>query len=206
MKNLKLFLSSFILIISFITNAQDDTAPVLSLDEGPIDNQFEYVIKKSGNYNSANVSYEVVRRAWINKLRKNVIDTLIKSKAEATKLQAQINTQQNEISSLKSELSTTNSNLTQTSKEKDSISFFGSLVQKGFYKTIMWGIIAVLTILLLTFIYKFRNSNIITQEAKSGLADLEEEFEQHRRRSLEREQKLSRQLQDELNKQKLMKK
>jgi len=202
MKNLKFILSIFIFVISITLSAQDDNPPKLSLDGGSIDSQFEFVVKKSGNYQE----YEVIKKVWVNKLRKNVKDSLIKNKAEAQGLSTRINTQQSEITSLKSELETTNTTLTQTTKEKDSISFFGSFVQKGFYKTIMWGIVVVLTILLLTFIYKYRNSNIVTQEARSGLADLEEEFEQHRRRSLEREQKLSRQLQDELNKQKLMKK
>jgi hypothetical protein len=52
------------------------------------------------------------------------------------------------------------------------------------------------------FIYKFRSSNTLTQQAKSALADLEEEYEQHRRRALEREQKISRELHDERNKNK----
>ncbi|MEM9868666.1 MAG: tRNA (guanine-N1)-methyltransferase, partial [Bacteroidota bacterium] len=65
-----------------------------------------------------------------------------------------------------------------------------------------WGIIAILTLLLFLFIYKFRNSNFLTQQAKTALADLEKEYEDHRRRALEREQKISRRLQDELNKQK----
>ena len=66
----------------------------------------------------------------------------------------------------------------------------------------LWTIITGLLLLLLFFIYKFRQSNILTQEAKSGLSDLEMEYEDHRRRALEREQKISRQLQDELNKHK----
>ena len=82
------------------------------------------------------------------------------------------------------------------------MSFFGALVSKGTYKLILWGIILGLMLFLLFFIYKYRNSNFLTHQAKTALADLEKEYEQHRRRSLEREQKISRQLQDELNRQK----
>ncbi|MGB5377401.1 MAG: tRNA (guanine-N1)-methyltransferase, partial [Muriicola sp.] len=57
-----------------------------------------------------------------------------------------------------------------------------------------------LFMLLLLFVFKFRQSNVLTQEAKSNLADLESEYEDHRRRALEREQRISRQLQDEINK------
>ncbi|NER13282.1 tRNA (guanine-N1)-methyltransferase [Leptobacterium flavescens] len=202
MKNLKLQLTCLLCVFTLITFAQTDEKTGLSLDSGPIDSQFEYVIKKSGNYQE----YEVIKKIWINKLRRNVSDSLGRIKKETNDLLSKIDTQQGEITQLKADLNTTNTNLSQTTKEKESISFFGSLINKGFYKTIMWGIIAILTLLLLVFIYKFRNSNIVTQEARGSLAELEEEFEQHRRRALEREQKLSRQLQDELNKQKLMKK
>jgi len=41
---------------------------------------------------------------------------------------------------------------------------------------------------------------VLTQEAKAKLDDLEAEYEDHRRKALEREQRISRQLQDEINK------
>ncbi|MCB0431897.1 MAG: tRNA (guanine-N1)-methyltransferase, partial [Mangrovimonas sp.] len=66
----------------------------------------------------------------------------------------------------------------------------------------LWGIIGILLALLGFFIYKFKNSNTITKESKKALADIELEFEEHRKVALEREQKVRRQLQDELNKQK----
>ena len=82
------------------------------------------------------------------------------------------------------------------------MSFFGILVSKATYNIILWTLITGLLLLLLFFIYKFRNSNILTQEAKTNLAELEVEYEDHRRRALEREQKISRQYQDEINKNK----
>ena len=56
--------------------------------------------------------------------------------------------------------------------------------------------------ILLFFIGKFKRSNSITIDAKKSKAEIEEEYEGHRQRSIEREQKLRRELQDELNKQK----
>ena len=79
------------------------------------------------------------------------------------------------------------------------MSFLGILVSKATYNVILWTIIAGLLGLLLLFIYKFRRSNILTQIAKSNLSELETEYEDHRRRALEREQRISRQLQDEIN-------
>lgn len=69
----------------------------------------------------------------------------------------------------------------------------------------MWGIVIVLALLLGVFIYKFRNSNSITSESRKALEILEAEYEEHRRNSIEREQKVRRQLQDEINKNRSLK-
>ena len=110
-----------------------------------------------------------------------------------------------EIDNLNKELASTNQQLATVTEEKDSISFFGALINKPAYKGIMWGIVAILALILGFFVYKFKNANTVTQEAQKSLAELEEEYEEHRRKALEREQKARRQLQDEINKQKLTK-
>ena len=74
-------------------------------------------------------------------------------------------------------------------------------MSKPTYKLIVWSFVGVLIVLLSFFIFKFKNSNVLTLEAKKALAEMEEEFENHRRRALEREQKVMRKLQDEINKQ-----
>ncbi|GAL80099.1 hypothetical protein JCM19274_3669 [Algibacter lectus] len=79
---------------------------------------------------------------------------------------------------------------------------FGLQMSKSSYNVLMWSIIGGLLAFLLFFIYKFNNSNAITRAAKKSLAETEEEFEEHRKTALEREQKVRRQLQDEINKQK----
>ena len=83
----------------------------------------------------------------------------------------------------------------------DNISLFGLLLNKTTYNSILWSLIGVLLISLLFFIYKFKNSSVLTNEAKESLVDVEQEFEQYRKKTLEKEQKLRRQLQDEINKQ-----
>jgi len=81
-----------------------------------------------------------------------------------------------------------------------SLSLFGLQMSKTGYNALMWSIIAALLALLLVFIFRFKNSNSITKAAKLKLSETEEEFEEHRRNALEREQKVRRQLQDEINK------
>ncbi len=177
----------------------------LSLDNGPISSQFDYVAKKSGNYRADGVHYEVVKESNLYKLRKNVLDTLTAVNKKTSELKATIAEHETTISSLNKKLGETTNNLTAVTEEKDSMSFLGIAVSKGTYNTILWSIIFGLLGLMLFFMYKFRRSNVLTQEAKTALSEVEEEFEEHRRRALEREQKISRELQDEINKYKKQK-
>ncbi|GLU44469.1 hypothetical protein Musp01_20930 [Muricauda sp. NBRC 101325] len=165
--------------------------------------QFEDLERKSTNYKSGNgVAYEVMKLSSLNELKANIFDTISTANKNIKDLSNTITANEAEIEDLNTKLQETTNKLNGVTEEKDSISFFGVLISKGTYNFILWSIIFGLLILLLFFIYRFRNSNFLTQQAKSALADLEEEYENHRRKALEREQKISRQLQDELNKQK----
>lgn len=197
----------FIVFTLFALNLQDaqgqtTTTEELSLDKGTIDTQFEYIYQKSGNYRADGKRYEVVRTVSLDKLRGNVLDSLIASSKKAAELNATISGHEATISALNKKLEETTNTLAAVTEEKDSMSFLGILVSKGTYNAILWTIIGGLLLFFLLFVYKFRRSNTLTQEAKTALSELETEYEDHRRRALEREQKISRQLQDEINKHK----
>jgi len=201
MKVLRLLCLVISLLAFNLQYAQEDGAQeTLSLDSGSIDNQFEYVYKKSGNYRADGKKYEVVRTISLDKLRQNVLDTLNAFNKRQSELKGTIAGHETTITGLNKKLAETTNNLASVTEEKDSMSFLGMLVSKITYNTILWSIIAGLLALTLFFMFKFRRSNVLTQEAKSNLSELETEYEDHRRRALEREQKISRQLQDEINK------
>ncbi|MCK8481082.1 tRNA (guanine-N1)-methyltransferase [Psychroserpens algicola] len=170
----------------------------LSLNSGTIDNQFEYVIRRSNSWQD----YKTVKKTWLYALKAHTIDSLKAVHKDLKDTQAIVDTQAKEIEDLKANLSNTKVELDNTIAEKDSIKLFGMPMTKPNYSMVLWSIVGVLSALLLFFIYKYRNSNAVTKQAKKSLAETEEEFEEHRRVALEREQKVRRQLQDEINKQK----
>jgi septal ring factor EnvC (AmiA/AmiB activator) len=196
----KLFIAFTLLSAIQVYSQTGDSAPEPSLDGGTINSQFEYIYQKSGNYRADGKRYEVVRTLNLDKLRQNVNDTINAANQKASQLQQVITSQENTIASLNSKLEETTKNLTAVTEEKDSMSLLGAQVSKATYNVTLWTVILGLFLLLLLFIFKYRQSNVLTQEAKSNLSDLETEYEDHRRRALEREQRISRQLQDEINK------
>ncbi len=197
MKVIKHFLA--LILISLITAtsyAQTEQKP--SLDNGTIESQFDYLYRKSSSYQE----YKVVKKTFYIKIKKNVLDSLKSIKNELQETKQIVNTQSNEINDLKSDLKTTNDNLTGVTKEKDNIKFLGMSLTKASYNSILWSIIIILLLLLFLFVYKFKNSNSVTKQANQLLSETEEEFTSFKTVALEREQKVRRELQDEINKRK----
>ncbi|PID71377.1 MAG: tRNA (guanine-N1)-methyltransferase [Flavobacteriales bacterium] len=193
-----------ITVLCFVitTNAQEEEQEG-SLKSGSIKSQFDYLYKKSGKWTSP--TGQVYRSIKVNnlfKFRDNILDSLKLHNKKYLESQQIIASQKANIDSLNVKLASTNNNLASVTEEKDNIKLFGIQMSKGGYNTLLWSIIGILTALLLVFIGKFKRSNTITIQARKDKLEIEEEYESHRQRSLEREQKLRRELQDELNKQK----
>lgn len=189
--NKKLLLGIFCLCYSGFINAQDQTTA-----ENPIDEAFTELIESSNDYQG----YKVVDYNEILNLKNKTTEYISELKDEITVQQNVIDQQQEQIDEIQEELESTQENLAAVNAQKDAINFLGIPFDKGTYMALMWGIIAVLVLALLFFIYKFRQSHVRTSEARSKYDTTEKEFEEYRAKALEKEQRLGRLLQDERNK------
>lgn len=186
-----LFSSILILLLTISVNAQQKK------DTLTIPEKFDKIYRTSSSYQE----YKVVGKTRFQDLKKEVTDSLNDLKTEINTKDQLIQTQKDSISNIKKIAETFEADYRQTLTRTSSINFMGIEFLKSSYNAMVWSIIGVILILLVYFIYKFRNSNVVTTQAKSDLQELEEEFATHKKKSLEREQKLRRQLQDEINKQ-----
>jgi len=201
-----LTLLTLLFSLTIFAQTSDSENDKLSLNSGTLDNQFDYVITKSNGWrDERGQSYKVIKTFWLTDLKAHVLDSLQAIRKDLVATGITVKAQAQEIEDLKTSLSSTQSTLDKTKSEKNSMALFGVQMSKGGYSGLMWSIIAILLALLIFFIYKFKNSHAVTKEAKRALSDVEEEFEEHRKTAVEREQKVRRQLQDEINKQKTIK-
>ncbi|MBL4744892.1 MAG: tRNA (guanine-N1)-methyltransferase [Flavobacteriaceae bacterium] len=190
-----------ILLLSISINAQTITQTKevkQSLDNGTIENQFNFLIKKSGSFKE----FKVIKKTWVFKMKGNVLDSIKVFNTKVFAQQKEISEQLNTINELNIEVSEVTKKLENVNLDKDSMQLFGTNMDKKAYNSLLWSIIGGLVLVAGIFIFKYNNSNQITSTANTKLADLEEEFTQHRASAIEREQKVRRQLQDELNKNK----
>ena len=186
------------IVLFIITTSAFSQANKVYIDTGSVKNQFDYLIDKSYSYKD----YKNIKLNWLVTLKNNVSDTLAVSKKEILTNYKTINSQKTTIDNLRDSLVISEKNTTVLSNEKQSITFLGIQFSKSFFKTLMVLIICGLAALLTFFIIQYKQSYSIIKLVESNLKETEEEFETHRKRALEREQKVMRKLQDELNKQK----
>ena len=193
MKYKLLILTIFTISGSFIKSySQDSQKP--SLDRSDVENQFNYVLRNASDYEDS----KVVKSWWLWRLKSHVLDSLNSLKDSISDAYVIIDAKDLTIDSLKKDLKTVNQKLVTTEKEKNSLKFFGLNMSKGAYNSILWTIIAGLILTLLIFIILFKRSNSITLSTKSNLEEIKEEFETFRKRALEREQQIARELYDEI--------
>jgi hypothetical protein len=179
----------------WIVQAQENSDK-LSLDKGTVENQFNFVLEKSSRYED----YKVIKEGWLYALKTHVLDSVKTLKKGLKDSRTLIQTKQLAIDSLKNELVAVNDRLSTTLKEKNSLRFFGILMGKVAYNSLMWTIILGLAATLVFLVMLFKRNLMVTNQTKIALQEAKEEFETFRKRALEREEKLSRKYLDELNK------
>ena len=190
MKSLHLFI--FCLFMSVNTFSQKTKNDTLSLSK-----QFEQVYRRSSSYKD----FKVIRKSTFQNLKKNTLDS-IKIIDEKLKIESQKNTRlEQEISSVAKIRLEQDLELSEAILEKNTISFVGLKLKKNTFKIIIWSIFFMFIIIICYLAYKLKDGVRITSQAKKELTRVEEEFNSYKKKSLVRDQKLRRQLQDEINKQ-----
>ena len=187
-----LYLLIFCLLMSIDTFSQKTKNDTLSLSK-----QFEQVYRRSSSYKD----FKVIRKSTFQNLKKNTLDS-IKIIDEKLKIESQKNTRlEQEINSVAKIRLEQDLELSEAILEKNTISFVGLKLKKNTFKIIIWSIFLTLIILICYFAYKLKDGIKITSQAKKELTSVEEEFNSYKKKSLVRDQKMRRQLQDEINKQ-----
>ncbi|MEO9503820.1 hypothetical protein [Nonlabens ulvanivorans] len=158
--------------------------------------KFEQTIDEANRYQD----FKVIKQSKLQELKKQTVERIDGLKDSIKVLEEQIVTKDKKTIALEDQITSKDAELEKIDQEKDSISLFGIMLDKVTYNLILWSIIGILLLALVIFIFKYRSSNEITNVSQTNLKLAEEELESYKRRSLEKEQQLSRQLMDERKK------
>jgi hypothetical protein len=188
---LLLILISLATIPSF-TFAQASSDDKGSLQSGTIDSQFDYIYEVSNNFQE----YKVVKGTNLDQLKANILDSMRTMRAEVGDLKLLIVSEKDSINNLNSILMLAETEKQEAIAEKDNFSFLGMGIHKAVYSSMMWILISVLAAALAIFSFQYFTSFKKIRKAQKDLAEVQEEFDNHRKNMLDRERKLKRELVD----------
>lgn len=175
---------------------QTTAAPIEEAKPTTLEGVFQQLIDRSGAWQN----FKMLDRGKLAAFQRSMTDSINGVRSQLVAEKQKVKENETTIKELNDKITEVQAALDQTKDQKDSVSFFGALVSKGLYNTIMWGIVLALASLLVLYIYKFSNGNVVTKKSINDLNELQEEYENYRKAAIEREQKVRRQLQDEINK------
>ncbi|MDB4560421.1 hypothetical protein N9290_04685 [Flavobacteriaceae bacterium] len=189
MKSIYLFsIALFIFTSSF--SQQKDTSSIKG--------KFNLIYNTSSSYKE----FKVIRKSRFVNLRDQVSDSVKLLNNELNLKEEKINTLEQDLNNINKVLLKNIAEKTAAIRLQNSILFFGMALDKSSYKIMVWMTFILLIVLLCYFIFKYKNSYIIILAAKEDLLEAENELVKFKKKSIESDQKLRRQLQDEINKQK----
>ena len=189
--NRHLFTFAVILLAS-ISYAQEPT-----IEDNSLGAQFDKLYRISSSYQA----YKVIGKEKYLQLKQNVLDSLTTAQAKLSAKNNLLTLEKGNNQKNQELLQKTSLELQDSLQKEGVTSLFGLQVKKTSYNLSLWTFILALILTLLYFIFKFSSNNILSNKAKSDLKDMDFEYEQYRKKSIEKEQKLRRALQDEINKQ-----
>lgn len=173
----------------FITNIQSthaQTGAIAVLDSASLEDQVDFIQEKTRVYND----FRAIRDDIFLKLARNVKDTLNATKLEVEQLNSKLTERNFQIETLNSDMTRLKNEKDEAIRNRDSLSFLGIQMRKGLYSAIMWFIILGLAILAVSMVIMFKRSHQITNQVKEEFIAVEEQFEEYRKSSREKYEKL----------------
>jgi len=173
----------------FISNtgillAQSGASAVM--DSVTLKSQLDYIHENIRVYND----YRAIREDIFLKLKRNVTDTVNATKLEVEQLHSRLTERDFQIETLDTDLARTKNERDEAVKNRDSLFFLGIQMNKALYNTIMWFIILGLIALSVILFLLFRRTHQLTKEVTDELEAMREEFDQYRKSSREKYEKL----------------
>ena len=179
-------------LLFHISNAQqDETAKNQTLNQ-----QYKTLMEKSETFND----YKVIKINKLTNFWKVITDSIAlvdKSKTEALIL---VEAKKTQIEELNNTIQQKDKELATGEEEKSTITVFGSRTKKSSYAIISIIIPFALLVVIGFLVVKFRVNTQTTKSAKQDLSTLEKEYEEYKKRALDSQTKLNRELQTERNK------
>lgn len=191
----KLSLAIIFTLISLISYAQQQPTLQQKLrSELSLQAQFQTLLNQS---RSQDADFKVIRKSNVEIIQRNVADSVAQYRKEIAELKNFSSTSTQQIQALKDSVEVLSADLTDERSKTDSISFLGMNFAKSAYHTMVWSIIIVLGLAFFITLISFRKAKVDAVDHQKTAEEAQSDFLAFKKKAMETEQKLKRQLLDE---------
>jgi hypothetical protein len=191
MRNLIFLALAFFLVIGVNGQSREALEGTHNLQE-----RFEIMKEKAESY----TDYKVIKNDVLNGVWKISMDSLAKARADLKTANATIANLNSQIQGASDKVKQAESTMAESEYERTHLSVFGIPMGKGIFVTTALIVVAALIIALLTVLGTFNVLRRSNREKELTIHGIMSEFDAFRKKALEKEVKISRELQSERNK------
>ena len=182
-------------LLSLSATAKKDSQAWKS--ETSLEKQFSIFKENSSQWDG----YLMNKEIQLNEFHNAILDSVKTLEKSIKTAKVEITGLKKKVSQLESSLAETQNQLNTSLDKENSLVTLGITYNKNAFPSIMYTIISILTLALLAAVFLFYRSNVVTRETEKRFSEISTELEVQRTKAHERESKLRRELQTELNKQ-----
>jgi len=156
------------------------------LDTATIENQISSIHRRTRVYDN----FRAIHDDIFLKMQRNVNDSLNETKLEIAHINSNLADRNFQIETLNSDLTRTKNERDEAIRNKDSMSFIGIHMNKALYNSILWFVILGLLIVSAILFLLFKRAHVVTSQVKGELETIQTDFEEHKKSSREKYEKL----------------
>ncbi len=161
-----------------------------------IEDQFDELKESSETFKE----YKVIKIKTLNDFWKSVLDSINVKEAAIAKLQSENSVNKTNIDQLKANMEVRDAAIEELQYATSHINVLGVEFGKTFYQILNFTIISILLVFCGILIVSLKERRNIAKTKISAFEKLELKFEEYKRSSLDKQMKLRRELQTEINK------
>lgn len=172
--------------------------------------QFNSLKNRSSSYQENQQQYKVVRLNNLESFWKSVQDTVRAREKqlqqarkgvdqELVQARESLKNQNAELESLKEENALKEQQVQKSAHDIATISVLGVDMPKQTYVILNFALLIILVILVGVMMFLYKNSKQVTDEKKKAFSEIDQEFNEFKQKARERELKVKRELQTEMN-------
>lgn len=144
--------------------------------------------------------YKVIKEVRLDEFWKMTMDSVVKQRQAIKQSQLTIGLLTKQLAATGASVKTIQASMADLVHDSTHISFFGIPFNKWLFNVLVLAVVAGLSLFIVLLLGRTRLVNNAMKEKLDSLQSITDEFEQYKRKALEKEKKLSRELQTERNK------